>query len=111
MGEVADKKRGLAGVVAGESTISLCGSAEDHLLYRGYPVEELAEKATFEEVVWLLLRGELPTYKELEGYRETLARESRDSSQPQGGAGAGTPQRQYDGSITHRLLGIGPFRA
>jgi 2-methylcitrate synthase/citrate synthase II len=48
---------GLEGVVAGETAIS---SIEDGLRYRGYDVQELAERATFEDTAYLLLHGELP---------------------------------------------------
>lgn len=72
--EVKDKKKtgGLAGIVAGDSSICLCGVEEQSLRYRGYSIEELTEKTTFEEVAWLLLRGELPTRKELEEYKTKL---------------------------------------
>jgi 2-methylcitrate synthase len=66
------KSEGLAGIVAGQSAICLCGPEEQSLLYRGYPIEELAEKSTFEEVAWLLLRKELPTPNELASYRKRL---------------------------------------
>src|ERR1039457_626248 len=40
------------------------------LEYRGYPIEELAEKSTFLEVAWLLLKGELPTAAELKDFTQ-----------------------------------------
>lgn len=43
------------------------------LRYRGYPIQELAERATFEEVVYLLWNGELPTSAELEQFRGLIA--------------------------------------
>ena len=49
---------GLEGVIAGETAIS---TVTGGLRYRGYPVVELAEKRTFEDVAHLLLHGELPT--------------------------------------------------
>jgi len=64
---------GLAGIVAGDSAICFCGAEEENLLYRGYSVEELAEHASFEEVAWLILRGELPKRRDLEEYRKKLA--------------------------------------
>ncbi len=67
-GLVKKKVGGLAGIVAGDSAICSIGAEEESLRYRGYAVEDLAEHASFEEVAWLLLRGELPTKKELEGY-------------------------------------------
>ncbi len=39
------------------------------LKYRGYPVGELCDKATFDEVAYLLLHGDLPTAKELSGLK------------------------------------------
>lgn len=66
------KAEGLAGVVAGDSAICLCGAREQGLLYRGYHIDEMATHATFEEIAWLLTRGELPNRKELDGYRTKL---------------------------------------
>lgn len=66
------KTGGLAGIVAGDSSICLCGAEDQSLLYRGYPIEELAINASFEEVAWLLLRGNLPTKEELQGYSQKL---------------------------------------
>jgi 2-methylcitrate synthase len=66
------KTGGLAGIVAGDSRICTCGIEGKGLNYRGYPIEELAEHGNFEEIAWLLTRGELPTAKELEAYRTKL---------------------------------------
>jgi citrate synthase len=61
---------GLEGVIAGETTIStLVGG----LRYRGYPVTELAEMATFDEVAYLLLHGELPTGEQLAAFHQRVA--------------------------------------
>ena len=62
---------GLRVQVAGETSLSTVGQIEG-LAYRGYKIETLAEKATFEEVVYLLLYGKLPNVKELESYKEVL---------------------------------------
>ncbi len=59
-------------MIAGDSGICLCGAEDESLLYRGYSIEDLAIKALFEEVSWLLLRGELPNERELQGYRQKL---------------------------------------
>lgn len=48
------------------SRISYIDGDKGILEYRGYPIEELAEKATFVEVAYLLLAGELPSPKQLE---------------------------------------------
>lgn len=74
MVDSTEKKKtgGLAGVIAGDSAICLCGAEEESLLYRGYPIEELAAHSSFEEVAWLLLRGELPTAVQLRQYKTKL---------------------------------------
>ena len=70
----ADKKSGgLAGIVAGDTSISTVGKEGVGLTYRGYAIEELAAHATFEEVAFLLLYGHLPKREELDGYRKRLA--------------------------------------
>jgi 2-methylcitrate synthase/citrate synthase II len=61
---------GLEGVIAGETAISTVSGG---LSYRGYPVTELAEKASFEEVAYLLLHGELPAARPLADFRQRLA--------------------------------------
>jgi 2-methylcitrate synthase len=66
------KSGGLAGVVAGRTAISTVGKEGVGLTYRGYAIEELAEKATFEEVAYLLLYDHLPNANELATYRNTL---------------------------------------
>src|SRR5207244_5687390 len=61
---------GLEGVIAGETAISTITGG---LRYRGYPVTELAEHATFEEVAYLLLYGELPASKQLGDFKQRVA--------------------------------------
>lgn len=61
---------GLEGVIAGETAISTITGG---LRYRGYPVTELAEQATFDEVAYLLLHGELPTTRHLADFQKRLA--------------------------------------
>ncbi len=61
---------GLEGVIAGETAIS---TVTGGLRYRGYPIGELAEKTTFEEVAYLLLHGDLPRKAELEAFRHRVA--------------------------------------
>ncbi|MEP6663442.1 MAG: citrate/2-methylcitrate synthase, partial [Verrucomicrobiota bacterium] len=69
----AEKKTGgLAGVVAGETAICTVGKEGVGLTYRGYSIEELAEKSTFEEVAYLLLYGKLPTDAEQTAYKSKL---------------------------------------
>lgn len=74
MVDLKDKKKsgGLAGIVAGDSAICLCSAEDEALLYRGYPIQELAEHCSYEEVSWLLLHGELPTKAELNNFKNDL---------------------------------------
>jgi 2-methylcitrate synthase len=66
------KEGGLAGIVAADSAICTVGIEGRGLSYRGYAIEDLAAHAGFEEVAWLLLRGNLPTSRELADYRGRL---------------------------------------
>jgi citrate synthase len=61
----ADVKKGLAGVVVDTTAISKVVPETNSLTYRGYPVQELAAHRSFEQVAFLLWRGELPTDAEL----------------------------------------------
>jgi 2-methylcitrate synthase/citrate synthase II len=61
---------GLEGVIAGETAIS---TVADGLRYRGYPVTELAERTTFDEVAYLLLHGELPAVRQLADFQNRVA--------------------------------------
>ena len=72
MSEVKKKTGGLAGVAAGETAICTVGHQGDGLDYRGYSIFDLTEKATFEEVAFLLLYEHLPLPKELDSFRSRL---------------------------------------
>lgn len=63
---------GLAGVIAAESSISSIDGQNGVLRYRGIRIEELAEHSSFEEVVYLLMFGELPTESELKSLDDRL---------------------------------------
>lgn len=63
--------KGLAGVVVDATAISKVNPETNSLLYRGYPVQELAASKSFEEVAWLLWHGELPTASELAGLQKS----------------------------------------
>ncbi|KUF06017.1 bifunctional 2-methylcitrate synthase/citrate synthase [Leucobacter sp. G161] len=58
-------QKGLAGVVADFTAISKVNPESNSLLYRGYPVQELAATQPFEVVAYLLWNGELPTEEQL----------------------------------------------
>ena len=65
---------GLAGVIAGETAICWV-DPNAGLMYRGYDIHEMAEKASFEEVAYLLLNGELPNGKQLVEFTQQIAAE------------------------------------
>ena len=77
MTETAEIRRGLAGVVADYTAISKVNPDTNSLLYRGYPVQELAAHCSFEEVAYLLWNGELPTPTELAELRKHERSERR----------------------------------
>ncbi|MCA9777535.1 MAG: citrate (Si)-synthase, partial [Candidatus Eremiobacteraeota bacterium] len=89
MGEKAldiSKLRGATGLVTLDSGYGNTGSCtseitfidgeEGILMYRGYPIEELAEKADFVEVCYLLIYGHLPSVEELSDFRNSLTHHS-----------------------------------
>ncbi|RFA10185.1 2-methylcitrate synthase [Subtercola boreus] len=59
-------RKGLAGVYADYTAVSKVNAETNSLLYRGYPVQELAANCSFEQVAYLLWHGELPTATQLE---------------------------------------------
>ena len=63
---------GLRGQVAGETALCTVGKSGAGLTYRGYDIADLAEKAQFGEIAYLLLRGKLPNRKELDEYTKKL---------------------------------------
>ena len=64
--------KGLKDVYLDKTESSFIDGQEGKLLYRGYNIHDLAEKSTFEEVVYLLLYGSLPTKQQLEEFDTTL---------------------------------------
>lgn len=58
-------RKGLVGVVVDRTAVSKVNAESNSLLYRGYPVEELAARCSTEEVAHLLWHGELPTAEQL----------------------------------------------
>jgi citrate synthase len=61
-------KRGLAGVTADTSAVSVVDEENGSLLYRGYPVPDLAASCSFDEVAYLIWYGELPNETQLEKF-------------------------------------------
>ena len=64
--------RGLEGIVANESNLSKVEGLEGKLSYLGYTIDDLVEHSSFEEVIYLLHRGKLPTRSELNELTQTL---------------------------------------
>ena len=61
-------KKGLLGIVVDETTISQVMPDINSLTYRGYAVQDLCEKCSFEEVAYLVLNGELPNKRQLKNF-------------------------------------------
>ena len=63
---------GYANTGACQSSITFIDGEEGILRYRGYPIEELAEKSSFLEICWLLIYGELPNAEALSQFHENV---------------------------------------
>jgi 2-methylcitrate synthase len=59
--QIQSYNRGLEDLVVTDTRVGFIDGMDSRLLYRGYPIEELAEQRSFEDVAWLILHGELPT--------------------------------------------------
>jgi 2-methylcitrate synthase len=71
---MSDFAKGLEGVVAGQTAVAIIDEAGGGLQYRGYPLNQLTERSTFDEVAHLLLHGRLPKVRELRAFRRGLKR-------------------------------------
>ncbi|MDE3111421.1 MAG: citrate synthase [Chloroflexota bacterium] len=71
-GPAAAAPRGLEGVVATTTAISLV--QDNRLIYRGYSIDDLATKAEYEEVAYLLLNGDLPNKEQLRDFKQELTK-------------------------------------
>ena len=69
----AKKSVQLSGVVVAQTAICSIDPERGVLMYRGYDIADLAEHATYEEVAYLLLEGELPNADELAAFRDELS--------------------------------------
>lgn len=72
MSDKPEYSRGLAGVIANESCLSDVRGEEGVLRYLGYNIQDLVEKCSFEEVMFLLHRRHLPTQAELDVFTKNL---------------------------------------
>jgi citrate synthase len=68
-------QKGLRGVLVAESGMSYIDGDAGRLIYRGYDIEELAREASFEEILYLLWEGTLPTRSELATFSDSMATE------------------------------------
>ncbi|MDZ7746497.1 MAG: citrate synthase [Halobacteriales archaeon] len=68
-------RKGLEGVLVAESELSFIDGDAGKLVYCGYAIEDLAMQASFEEVLYLLWNGELPTESELAAFNDSIAEE------------------------------------
>ena len=89
--------RGLEGVVAANSAVS--SIIDDVLTYRGYNIDDLADNASFEEVVYLLWNDKLPTQAELDDLKAQLAEH------------AAIPQELIDQMKSYPLKDVHPMAA
>ncbi|RLL47885.1 citrate synthase [Oceanobacillus piezotolerans] len=94
---MATTTRGLEGVVASKTSIS--SIIDDQLTYVGYTIDDLAENASFEEVVYLLWNLKLPTQEELDEIKKELA----DNME--------VPQAIYDHLKSYDLKAVHPMAA
>lgn len=94
-------KAGLEDVVANTSEICYIDGQEGRLVYRGYNVADLAETTSFEEVVYLLWKGDLPTESQL----QTLKKELGDS------AALAQPVMDLLASLPHNTLPMDALRS
>ncbi len=72
-GAAPTRSAGLEGVIVASSSICTIDGQQGKLVYRGYDINDLAGRASFEEVAWLLWHDDLPTQAELESLRKDLA--------------------------------------
>lgn len=77
--EKMNVKKGLEGAVIDTSSVSKVNPDTNSLIYRGYPVQDLAENCRFEEVAYLMYNGELPNRDQLAAF-EKLEKSYRDIS-------------------------------
>ena len=69
----AEFAKGLEGIIAGETALSLVDGKNSQLYYRGISIDQFVGKSSFEEVVFLLWNLRLPRKEELERFKEELA--------------------------------------
>ena len=68
---MSEIKKGLVGVIVDETAVSKVNPETNSLIYRGYPVQDLAGNCSFEEVAYLLWHSELPNANQLEEFKKS----------------------------------------
>jgi citrate synthase len=68
-------KKGLRGILAAESEMSEIDGDAGKLIYRGYDIEQLADSASYEEVLYLFWEGQLPDREELDAFTDSMTSE------------------------------------
>ena len=96
-------RRGLVGVYLDTTEASFVDGQEGKLLYRGYNIHDLAEKSTFEEIVYLLMFGNLPTRSQLDEFDATFPRQQGNPRRGCAGPQARTTEPSY-GCAAYRAL-------
>jgi citrate synthase len=79
------------------------------LRYRGYPIEQLAEKSSFPEVSWLLIHGELPTKTQLEGFLQQIKMHTLVREDMKGFYGAFPPNAHPMGVVAAMTTSLSAF--
>ena len=69
---IPDVRKGLEGVIAGDTSVCEVDGERCQLIYRGYNIDELVGKSTYEEVAYLLLHGVLPARGQLDDWTHQL---------------------------------------
>ncbi len=71
-GTAPTPSRGLEGVTALDTQLSFVDGQKGELCYRGYDIRDLAKNADFEEVAYLLWKGDMPTQPQLDDLNEQM---------------------------------------
>jgi 2-methylcitrate synthase len=101
--------RGLEGVVVGSTELSNVEGAIGRLSYRGYDIDDLAPNATFEEIVHLLLYGQLPNRQQLEALKRELGAR-RSLPEPLVNAMQNVPKTAWPMEVLRTIVsGLGLF--
>jgi citrate synthase len=75
--DITIKNTGLRGIKVADTKVSFIDGEKGVLIYRGYRIEDLAENSTFEETVYLILKGVVPSSSELSSFKNVFAASSR----------------------------------